>query len=40
MRVFYTDVFDWKYEPQDMGPAGTYHVIAGGASNGLGGLNV
>jgi predicted enzyme related to lactoylglutathione lyase len=36
--AFYTSVFGWSYEPQDMGPAGTYHVIAGGESGGLGGL--
>jgi predicted enzyme related to lactoylglutathione lyase len=35
---FYTAVFGWTYEPQDMGPMGTYHVIAGGENEGLGGL--
>lgn len=35
---FYSAVFGWTYESQDMGPAGTYHVIAGGESGGLGGL--
>jgi predicted enzyme related to lactoylglutathione lyase len=35
---FYSAVFGWTYESQDMGPMGTYHVIAGGASGGLGGL--
>jgi predicted enzyme related to lactoylglutathione lyase len=36
--AFYTEVFGWSYEPQDMGPIGTYHVIAGGDYGGLGGL--
>ncbi len=36
--AFYSDVFGWTYDPQDMGPMGTYHVIAGGESGGLGGL--
>ena len=35
---FYRDVFGWTYESQDMGPAGTYHVIAGGDNEGLGGI--
>ncbi len=35
---FYSAVFGWSYDPQDMGPMGTYHVIAGGESQGLGGL--
>ncbi|MGI9646798.1 MAG: VOC family protein [Ilumatobacteraceae bacterium] len=35
---FYSSVFDWTYDAVDMGPAGTYHVIAGGDYNGLGGL--
>lgn len=37
-RAFYSQVFGWAYEEFDMGPAGTYHVIAGGGNNGLGGL--
>jgi predicted enzyme related to lactoylglutathione lyase len=36
--AFYSSVFGWSYDPQDMGPGGTYHVIAGGENNGLGGL--
>ncbi len=35
---FYSAVFGWRYEPQDMGPMGTYYVIAGGEHGGLGGL--
>jgi predicted enzyme related to lactoylglutathione lyase len=35
--VFYSKVFDWAYDPQEM-PNGTYHVIAGGENNGLGGI--
>ncbi len=35
---FYSAVFGWTYDPMDMGPIGTYHVIAGGESGGLGGL--
>ena len=35
---FYSAVFGWTYEQQDMGPAGIYHVISGGESGGLGGL--
>ncbi len=35
---FYSAVFGWSYDPMDMGPAGTYHVIAGGEHGGLGGL--
>lgn len=35
---FYSAVFGWSYDPQDMGPMGTYHVIAGGDNQGLGGL--
>ena len=34
---FYSTVFGWEYEPQDMGDF-TYHVIAGGENGGLGGL--
>lgn len=37
-KPFYTAVFGWEYEAQDMGPMGTYHVIAGGENGGLGGL--
>jgi predicted enzyme related to lactoylglutathione lyase len=35
--VFYSKVFDWAFEPQEM-PTGTYHVIAGGQYGGLGGI--
>jgi len=35
---FYGDVFGWTYEAQDMGPMGTYHLIAGGEHGGLGGI--
>jgi predicted enzyme related to lactoylglutathione lyase len=35
---FYSAVFGWSYDPQDMGPMGTYHVIQGGEHGGLGGL--
>lgn len=35
---FYRDVFGWSFEDQDMGPAGIYHVIAGGEHGGLGGV--
>lgn len=35
---FYSAVFGWTYDDQDMGPMGTYHVIHGGENNGLGGL--
>jgi len=35
---FYSAVFGWTYDAMDMGPAGTYHVISGGESGGLGGL--
>jgi len=35
---FYSAVFGWTYDPMDMGPMGTYHVIEGGDNNGLGGL--
>lgn len=37
-KAFYADVFGWTYEGMDMGPMGTYNVIAGGESGGLGGL--
>lgn len=36
--AFYAAVFGWTYESQDMGPMGTYHLIAGGDSGGLGGM--
>lgn len=36
--AFYRDVFGWTYDPQDMGPMGTYHVITGGEHGGLGGI--
>lgn len=36
-KTFYTSVFGWSYESQDMGPMGTYTLIAGGES-GLGGI--
>ncbi|MDH3707732.1 MAG: VOC family protein, partial [Acidimicrobiia bacterium] len=37
--AFYTAVFGWSYDPQDMGPGGTYHVISGGTNGeGLGGI--
>lgn len=36
--AFYSEVFGWDYDAQDMGPMGTYHVIKGGESGGLGGL--
>ncbi len=36
--AFYAEVFGWTYDQMDMGPAGTYNVIAGGENNGLGGL--
>jgi predicted enzyme related to lactoylglutathione lyase len=37
-KTFYTAVFGWSYDPQDMGPMGTYNVIEGGENNGWGGL--
>ncbi len=37
-KPFYASVFGWTYEEMDMGPMGTYNVIAGGENNGLGGL--
>jgi len=37
-KAFYTEVFGWEYESMEMGPAGTYYVIKGGESKGLGGL--
>lgn len=36
--AFYAAVFGWSFEGQDMGPIGTYHVIAGGEHGGLGGI--
>ena len=35
---FYSAVFGWTYEAQNMGPMGTYNVIQGGESGGLGGI--
>jgi predicted enzyme related to lactoylglutathione lyase len=35
---FYTKVFDWDLEAQDMGPMGIYHVVRGGASGSVAGL--
>jgi predicted enzyme related to lactoylglutathione lyase len=37
-KTFYHEVFGWEYDEQDMGPMGTYSVIAGGDNGGLGGL--
>lgn len=36
-QEFYSNVFDWQYEVQQM-PDGEYHVIAGGENGGLGGM--
>jgi uncharacterized protein len=36
-KAFYSKVFGWTYNDQEMGPMGTYSVIEGG-DNGLGGL--
>lgn len=36
-RDFYSKVFGWEYDAQDM-PMGTYYVITGGDYGGLGGL--
>jgi predicted enzyme related to lactoylglutathione lyase len=36
-KAFYTKVFGWSYEVNEM-PDGPYNVIAGGESGGLGGL--
>lgn len=36
-RDFYSKVFGWEYDSQEM-PTGTYHVIKGGDYGGLGGL--
>lgn len=37
-KRFYSDVFGWTYDEQDMGPGGIYNVIEGGENNGWGGL--
>lgn len=37
-KRFYAEVFGWTYSGMDMGPVGTYWVIEGGDSGGLGGL--
>ena len=37
-KEFYSKVFGWSYDAMDMGPMGTYNVIAGGENGGLGGL--
>jgi predicted enzyme related to lactoylglutathione lyase len=37
-KSFYAEVFGWTYEGMDMGPDGTYWVIQGGESGGLGGM--
>ncbi len=37
-KAFYSEVFGWEYEAMETGPGGIYHVIKGGANNGLGGL--
>jgi len=37
-RDFYSKVFGWSYDLQDMGPMGTYTVISGGENGGLGGM--
>lgn len=36
-QPFYSAVFGWEYDSQDM-PMGTYHVIRGGEYNGYGGM--
>lgn len=36
--AFYTAVFGWEYDVQDMGMPGGYHVIRGGDHGGWGGL--
>ena len=39
-KPFYSQVFGWDYDVQDMGPMGEYVVIKGGAENqGMGGLD-
>lgn len=35
---FYSTVFGWEYDSQDMGDGVMYHVIRGGENGGLGGL--
>ncbi len=37
-KDFYSQVFGWEYESQDMGPIGMYHVITGGENGGRGGM--
>lgn len=37
-KAFYTQVFGWEYEAQDMGEMGVYTVIAGGENGGLGAI--
>lgn len=37
-KAFYSAVFDWDWNGMDMGPMGTYHVVAGGESDGLAGM--
>ena len=37
-KAFYSKVFGWEYDEQDMGPMGTYTVIRGGENGGLGGM--
>lgn len=37
-KSFYSQVFGWEYEEQDMGPMGTYTLITGGENGGLGGI--
>ncbi len=36
-QSFYSEVFGWQYESQQM-PNGQYHVISGGENGGLGGM--
>lgn len=36
--AFYSQVFGWTYDDQDMGPMGTYRVIEGGENGGWGGV--
>ncbi len=37
-KTFYSSVFGWTYDEMDMGPMGSYAVIAGGENGGQGGL--
>lgn len=37
-KAFYTEVFGWQYDVQDMGDMGEYSVIRGGEEGGLGGM--